>query len=196
MCYRCFLQRTYNFIEVCGWFAARCDLILLLFDPAKLDISDEMKQVRLFSGLAVHSLCLRRAPVSTALRRGLPAQSSESRGGGRVQVIQSLKGHDDKVRVVLNKADQVDMQQLMRVYGALMWSLGKVFRSPEVRAPPIIALPDITPLGPWPEALLDGAVQDAMTPPVMPIIPCVNKTGFLPGNLQLISVGEAQTVSS
>ncbi len=53
---------------------------------------------------------------------------------GGAQVIQSLKGHDDKVRVVLNKADQVDMQQLMRVYGALMWSLGKVFRSPEVRA--------------------------------------------------------------
>ena len=39
------VQRTYDFIEVCGWFAARCDLILLLFDPAKLDISDEMKQV-------------------------------------------------------------------------------------------------------------------------------------------------------
>ena len=38
------MQRTYDFIEVCGWFAARCDLILLLFDPAKLDISDEMKQ--------------------------------------------------------------------------------------------------------------------------------------------------------
>ena len=50
-------------------------------------------------------------------------------------MIQSLKGHDDKVRVVLNKADQVDMQQLMRVYGALMWSLGKVFRSPEVSPP-------------------------------------------------------------
>lgn len=29
-------------------------------------------------------------------------------------------------------ACQVDQQQLMRVYGALMWSLGKVFRSPEV----------------------------------------------------------------
>jgi len=27
---------------------------------------------------------------------------------------------------------QVDQQQLMRVYGALMWSLGKVFSSPEV----------------------------------------------------------------
>ena len=54
-------------------------------------------------------------------------------------MIQSLKGHDDKVRVVLNKADQVDMQQLMRVYGALMWSLGKVFRSPEVRARPLLS---------------------------------------------------------
>ena len=39
------IERTYNFLEVCGWFAARCDLILLLFDPHKLDISDEMKQV-------------------------------------------------------------------------------------------------------------------------------------------------------
>lgn len=47
-------------------------------------------------------------------------------------MIQTLRGHDDKVRVVLNKSDQVESQQLMRVYGALMWSLGKVFRSPEV----------------------------------------------------------------
>jgi hypothetical protein len=50
-------------------------------------------------------------------------------------VIETLKGHDDKVRVVLNKSDQVDQQQLMRVYGTLMWSLGKVFRSPEVCYP-------------------------------------------------------------
>lgn len=85
------IERSYDFIQVCGWFAARCDLILLLFDPYKLDISDEFKAV-----------------------------------------ISTLRGHDDKVRVVLNKADQVDQQQLMRVYGALMWSLGKVFRSPEV----------------------------------------------------------------
>ncbi|KAI8474973.1 MAG: P-loop containing nucleoside triphosphate hydrolase protein [Monoraphidium minutum] len=85
------IDRQYSFINVCEWFAARCDMILLLFDPFKLDISDEMRQV-----------------------------------------IHALRGHDDKIRVVLNKADQVDQQQLMRVYGALMWSLGKVFRTPEV----------------------------------------------------------------
>ena len=37
------------------------------------------------------------------------------------------------MRIVLNKSDSIDQQQLMRVYGALMWSLGKVFKSPEVR---------------------------------------------------------------
>ncbi|CAK9215754.1 unnamed protein product [Sphagnum troendelagicum] len=84
-------QRSYDFTGVTSWFAAKCDLILLLFDPHKLDISDEFKRV-----------------------------------------ITSLRGHDDKIRVVLNKADQVDTQQLMRVYGALMWSLGKVINTPEV----------------------------------------------------------------
>uniref|UniRef100_A0A0E0DJV8 Dynamin-type G domain-containing protein n=1 Tax=Oryza meridionalis TaxID=40149 RepID=A0A0E0DJV8_9ORYZ len=84
-------QRSYDFTGVTSWFAAKCDLILLLFDPHKLDISDEFKRV-----------------------------------------IGSLKGHDDKIRIVLNKADQVDAQQLMRVYGALLWSLGKVLNTPEV----------------------------------------------------------------
>lgn len=67
-------QRAYDFLGVTSWFATKCDLILLLFDPHKLDISDEFRQV-----------------------------------------ISSLRGHDDKIRVVLNKADQVDTQQV-RLY--------------------------------------------------------------------------------
>lgn len=64
-------QRSYDFTGAISWFAAKCDVILLLFDPHKLDISDEFKRV-----------------------------------------ITSLRGHDDKIRVVLNKADQVDTQQV------------------------------------------------------------------------------------
>lgn len=48
------------------------------------------------------------------------------------RTIQCMKGYDEKIRIVLNKADMVDHQQLMRVYGALMWSLGKVMNTPEV----------------------------------------------------------------
>ncbi|XP_069036712.1 EH domain-containing protein 1a isoform X2 [Lepisosteus oculatus] len=48
------------------------------------------------------------------------------------EVIRALKNHEDKMRVVLNKADQIETQQLMRVYGALMWSLGKIVNTPEV----------------------------------------------------------------
>lgn len=39
------IERNYNFVDIAQWFAARCDLIFLLFDPYKLDISDEFKQV-------------------------------------------------------------------------------------------------------------------------------------------------------
>jgi EH domain-containing protein 1 len=46
--------------------------------------------------------------------------------------IEVLRRNDDKIRIVLNKADMIDNQQLMRVYGALMWSLGKVLNTPEV----------------------------------------------------------------
>jgi GTP-binding protein EngB required for normal cell division len=85
------LGRSYDFVKTVEWFAQRADMILLLFDAHKLDISDEFRNV-----------------------------------------IHSLKGQDDKIKIVLNKADSISNQQLMRVYGALMWSLGKVINTPEV----------------------------------------------------------------
>eukprot|EP00922_Rhytidocystis_sp_ex-Travisia-forbesii_P058220 GHVS01086097.1.p1 GENE.GHVS01086097.1~~GHVS01086097.1.p1 ORF type:complete len:301 (+),score=22.54 GHVS01086097.1:200-1102(+) len=84
-------SRGYDFEGVIGWFAERVDLILLIFDAHKLDISDEFRRC-----------------------------------------INSLRGNDSKIRILLNKADLISNQQLMRVYGALMWSLGKVIPTPEV----------------------------------------------------------------
>ncbi|KAG2221263.1 hypothetical protein INT45_012384 [Circinella minor] len=85
------IERGYDFTQVMEWYAQRSDLILLLFDSHKLDISNEFK-------MAIHS----------------------------------LRGQEEKVRVILNKSDMVSQQQLMRVYGAMMWSLGKVVQTPEV----------------------------------------------------------------
>ncbi|KAL8147783.1 EH domain-containing protein 1-like [Apium graveolens] len=119
-------QRSYDFTGVTAWFAAKCDLILLLFDPHKLDISDEFKRV-----------------------------------------ISSLRGHDDKIRVVLNKADQVDTQQLMRVYGALMWSLGKVLNTPEVMRVYIGSFNDkpinVAAAGPLGQELFEKEQEDLLT---------------------------------
>ncbi|CAK9105878.1 unnamed protein product [Durusdinium trenchii] len=85
------IKRGYEFEAVVKWFADRVDMIILLFDVSKLDISDEFRRV-----------------------------------------IQATKGNDHKISILLNKADNVTTQQLMRVYGALMWSLGKVLDTPEV----------------------------------------------------------------
>jgi EH domain-containing protein 1 len=83
--------RGYDYEAVIKWMAERSDLIIVMFDAHKLDISDELKRS-----------------------------------------MELLIPHLDKVRIVLNKADQISTQQLMRVYGALMWSLGKVVNTPEV----------------------------------------------------------------
>jgi len=85
------IGRSYDFAAVTRWFAERADLVLLLFDEHKLDISDEFKSV-----------------------------------------IEGLKGLDSKLRCVLNKADNLDSARLVRVYGALMFNVGKVLQSPEV----------------------------------------------------------------
>eukprot|EP00927_Polykrikos_kofoidii_P062050 TRINITY_DN56875_c0_g1_i1.p1 TRINITY_DN56875_c0_g1~~TRINITY_DN56875_c0_g1_i1.p1 ORF type:complete len:455 (-),score=85.61 TRINITY_DN56875_c0_g1_i1:246-1610(-) len=48
------------------------------------------------------------------------------------EVMDVLRPYASKVRCVLNKADQIDSKNLVRVYGALLWNVGRILRTPEV----------------------------------------------------------------
>ena len=85
------LKRGYDFSKVAKWFAEHSDLILLMFDCSKLDISDEFKSV-----------------------------------------IEELQPNEDKIHCILNKADQLDSESLLRCYGSMLWSLGRIFKGAEV----------------------------------------------------------------
>lgn len=114
------IGRSYDFPAIVSWFAERSDMILLLFDAHKLDISDEFKLA-----------------------------------------IESLKGHDDKIKIVLNKADKISAQQLLRVYGSLLWSLGRVIPTPEVMRVYLGSFWNQTPLqNPETEKLLHDEMVD------------------------------------
>lgn len=46
-------------------------------------------------------------------------------------LFNQLKGHEGKLRLILNKADTVSPQELMRVYGALFWALAPLVNEVE-----------------------------------------------------------------
>eukprot|EP00606_Chrysophyceae_sp_TOSAG23-5_P000327 GSChrysophyteH2.ASY1.ANO1.1302.1 assembled CDS len=85
------IERGYDFCTVIRWFAHRSDLILLMFDCSKTDISDEL-----------------------------------------MAVIHELKDYSGRVRCILNKIDTVNPRELVRVYGSLMWSIGRIIKDAEV----------------------------------------------------------------
>lgn len=86
------VDRNYSYEDVLRWFAPRADIILLMFDANKVDISDELKDV-----------------------------------------IKILEPYDEKIRVVLNKADHMDPSDLLKVNSALTWALARILKAPEVR---------------------------------------------------------------
>ncbi|XP_022647533.1 EH domain-containing protein 1-like [Varroa jacobsoni] len=48
-------------------------------------------------------------------------------------VLESLKRYAHKMRFIINKADEITSdEELMKVYGAILWSLGQVLGTPEV----------------------------------------------------------------
>lgn len=74
------LGRDYDFSDVIKWFGERADMIIVMFDAHKLDISDELKTV-----------------------------------------LDVLKPHQGKIRILLNKADSIDTQSLLRLI--FIWNI-------------------------------------------------------------------------
>ncbi|KAG9476775.1 hypothetical protein GDO78_002264 [Eleutherodactylus coqui] len=58
-------------------------------------------------------------------------------------LFQQLKGRESQIRIILNKADSMATQELMRVYGALFWSLAPLIN---VTEPPRVYVSSF-----WPE---------------------------------------------
>ena len=50
-----------------------------------------------------------------------------------MNLLRTLQLYDDKMRIVLNKADQVSNAELLRVIQAASWNLAKTLRTPEVK---------------------------------------------------------------
>jgi len=66
--------------------------------------------------------------------------------------FKALKGHESKIRIILNKADSISAQELMRVYGALFWNLSPLIN---VTEPPRVYVGSF-----WNNALKDERNND------------------------------------
>ncbi|XP_061686485.1 sarcalumenin-like isoform X2 [Syngnathoides biaculeatus] len=52
-------------------------------------------------------------------------------GGELEMLFRQMKGRESQIRIILNKADSLSTQDLMRVYGALFWSMAPLINATE-----------------------------------------------------------------
>eukprot|EP00095_Tigriopus_kingsejongensis_P011320 maker-scaffold1444_size41037-snap-gene-0.7 protein:Tk11320 transcript:maker-scaffold1444_size41037-snap-gene-0.7-mRNA-1 annotation:"sarcalumenin isoform x2" len=88
------IDRRYPFNDACQWFIDHADLILLIYDYAKLDIGPETEAL-----------------------------------------LDQLKGRESQVRIILNKADEITAEELLKIQSSLVWNVSPLMASLE---PPIM----------------------------------------------------------
>jgi len=81
-------DREYPFHDACQWFIDHADLILLVYDYAKLDVGAEAEAL-----------------------------------------LDQLKGRMARVRIVLNKADEISAEEMMKIQGNLVWNISPLMAS-------------------------------------------------------------------
>ena len=88
------VSKVFPFNDACQWFIDRADIIILVYDPSKLDAGPETEAI-----------------------------------------LDQLKGREYQTRILLNKADQVKPEELLRVQGALIWNISPLMSSAQ---PPVM----------------------------------------------------------
>merc|ERR1711953_861525 len=84
------IDRRYPFNDACQWFIDHADLIVLVYDYAKLDIGPETEAL-----------------------------------------LDQLKGRETQVRILLNKADEITAEELLKIQGNLVWNVSPLMSSLE-----------------------------------------------------------------
>jgi len=84
------IDRRYPFNDACQWFIDHADLIVLVYDYAKLDIGPETEAL-----------------------------------------LDQLKGREQQVRILLNKADEITAEELLKIQGNLVWNVSPLMASME-----------------------------------------------------------------
>merc|ERR1712107_818012 len=82
------IDRRYPFNDACQWFIDHADLIVLVYDYAKLDIGPETEAL-----------------------------------------LDQLKGRESQVRIILNKADEITAEELLKIQGNLVWNVSPLMQA-------------------------------------------------------------------
>lgn len=95
-------------------------------------------------------------------------------GGELEMLFRQMKGRESQIRLILNKADSLSTQDLMRVYGALFWSMAPLINATE---PPRVYVSSF-----WPQDYSADTSQELFMKEEISLLEDLNQVG-LPGQI-------------
>lgn len=86
-------------------------------------------------------------------------------------LFRQMKGRESQIRLILNKADSLSTQDLMRVYGALFWSMAPLIN---VTEPPRVYVSSF-----WPHAYAPDTSQELFMKEEISLLEDLNQVRLL-----------------
>lgn len=90
-------------------------------------------------------------------------------GGELEMLFRQMKGRESQIRLILNKADSLSTQDLMRVYGALFWSMAPLINATE---PPRVYVSSF-----WPQDYASDTSRELFVKEEMSLMEDLNQVG-------------------